>query len=149
MILLFGNTEIKNTISIKMEQYSKEQLDVIWAKGIIVEGWKPEMVRKDAAGAWMLRDKYGDHDSIFGWDVDHIYPQKKLQDFNVPQSLIDNDVNLRPMQWENNISKSDDYPDYKSVVVAENTTNNKENKYLTVNEQVQKLLQEQYKDYIK
>ena len=73
-----------------MSDFSKQEIEDVWSQGLIIEGWNPDIVRQDAAGAWILREKYGDHDSIFGWDIDHIYPQNELEKLNVPQELINN-----------------------------------------------------------
>ena len=35
--------------------------------------------------------------------------------------MIDNSLNLRALQHENNASKSDDYPSYTAVVTSEGT----------------------------
>ena len=43
-----------------MEKNDKERLDVIWNKGQVVKGYNEKCYRKDACGAWMIREKYGD-----------------------------------------------------------------------------------------
>lgn len=96
-----------------------------------------------------MREKYGDHDSIFGWDIDHIYPQNELEKLNVPQELINNRINLRPMNWKNNISKSNDYPEYRSVLKSSDKTNVEDPQYKIVNEKKQQELKEFYKKYFK
>ena len=55
-----------------MEKNDKERLDVIWNKGQVVKGYNEKCYRKDACGAWMIREKYGDRTSPFGWEIDHI-----------------------------------------------------------------------------
>ena len=78
-----------------------------------------DFVRKDACGAWIITDKYNDRDSIYGWEVDHIYPESKLKELGVPQDLIDNIANLRPLNGKNNVSKSSDYPHYQAKMKAD------------------------------
>ena len=101
-----------------MAQYTKEQLDKIWEKGLKVDKYNPDFVRKDACGAWIIREMYNDRTSSFGWEVDHIYPESKLKSMEVPQDKIDNLINLRPLNWRNNDSKGTDYPHYQSKLKA-------------------------------
>lgn len=101
-----------------MAQFTDEQLDEIWEKVKKDSSDYSGKMRKDACGAWMKRDKYGDRNSSFGWEVDHIYPKSKLEDAHVPDDLINNMTNLRPLHWKNNDSKDADYPHYESAVTA-------------------------------
>ena len=102
-----------------MAQFTDELINKIWEKGSKDPKYNPDFVRKDACGAWIIKDKYNDRDSIYGWDVDHIYPESKLKELGVPQELIDNIANLRPLNWKNNVSKSDDYPHYQAKMKAD------------------------------
>ena len=82
------------------------KIQEVWEKGQIVENidamkWR----RKDACGAWINRNLYGDHDSLYGWEIDHIDPDGS-DDIN----------NLQPLQWENNVVKSDG--SLKCIVIA-------------------------------
>ena len=97
-----------------MAQFTEEQLNKIWEKGLKDDKYNPDFVRKDACGAWMIKGRYNDRSSSFGWEVDHIYPESKLRDMNVPQQKIDDICNLRPLNWNNNVSKGSDYPHYQS-----------------------------------
>lgn len=101
-----------------MTKYTKEQLDKIWEKGLKDDKYNPDFVRKDACGAWMIKGRYNDRSSSFGWEVDHIYPESKLKDMNIPQAKIDDICNLRPLNWNNNVSKGSDYPHYQSKIKA-------------------------------
>lgn len=120
--------------------YSEELIEQIWEKGIADKNWNPDVVRKDAAGAWIVKNRYADHSSIFGWDVDHIWPQKDLEEKNIDNQLINDIKNLRPMNWKNNVSKSDDYPEYRSVLRAKGKTNVEDQQYKVVNSNVQEEL---------
>ena len=52
--------------------------------------------RKDDCDAWIGRIEYGNRASQYGWEIDHINPHG------------DNGLaNLRPLQWQNNVDKSD------------------------------------------
>ncbi len=106
----------------------------VWQKAQVVDGYNPDMYRKDSCGAWIVWDKFGVQDSIYGWEVDHVYPKSKLEELGVSLDLIDNICNLRPMQHSNNESKGDDYPSYTAAVTAEGNKNVYRAASLTVNE---------------
>lgn len=117
----------------------------VWKKGQIVDGFNSDMYRKDPCGAWIAWDKYGIQDNIYGWEIDHIFPKSKLEDMGFNISLIDDLRNLRPMQHENNVSKSIDYPSYVAVVTAEGNKNIHKETPLTVNEETRAILAQLYK----
>ena len=76
--------------------FSDEDINKVWAKGTTVPGYDSSKYRKDSCDAWMERAQYGNRDSKYGWEIDHIVP-----------GGTDSLSNLRPLQWENNLSKSD------------------------------------------
>ncbi len=78
------------------KSYSDAELRIIWEKAQPVSGYHPEYVRGDCCGATIEWKKYGDRNSEYGWEVDHIDPNGATTY-----------ENLRPLQWENNLSKSD------------------------------------------
>lgn len=126
-----------------------EQLKkIIWEKGIIVEKYDSDKIRKDACGAWIQYDKYGDRNSIFGWEIDHVYPQSILRDKGVSKEDIDNMLNMRPLNWINNESKGSDYPVYHANVVSNDDTNKRGDYEFEVNQELQKKLQEKYGKYL-
>lgn len=73
-----------------------EIVQAVWNKGRIVEKNDPALWRMDTCGAWMGKAHYGNRDSQYGWEVDHINP-------NGGDGL----ANLQPLQWENNVAKGD------------------------------------------
>lgn len=75
---------------------SPETIQAVWNKGRTVPGQDPARVRKDECGALISRYEHGKRNSTFGWEVDHISPEGS-----------DAIGNLRPLQWENNVAKSD------------------------------------------
>jgi len=117
----------------------------VWEKGQIVDGLNPDMYRKDPCGALIVWDKYGMQDNMYGWEIDHIFPKSKLEDMGISASLIDDLRNLRPMQHENNASKSVDYPSYVAVVTAKGNKNFRKEVSLTVNEETRAVLAQLYK----
>lgn len=74
----------------------EEIIQKVWEKGKEVKGYDKNKYRKDDCDAWIQRDKYGNRDSSYGWEIDHISPGGS-----------DDLPNLRPLQWENNVDKSD------------------------------------------
>jgi len=75
--------------------FNEETIQKVWEKGKIVGGNDPNIWRKDQCDAWIQRSQYGNRDSQYGWEIDHISPGGG-----------DNLSNLRPLQWKNNVAKS-------------------------------------------
>lgn len=116
--------------------FSEEIINIVWNKAKTVEGYDPIAVRKDCCGAWIIRHLYGDRDSEFGWEIDHVYPEAL--------GGRDDIENLRAMHWKNNASKGDDFPVYKAKVHAVNNKNTEEEMQYTVNDDLQKVLRNLY-----
>lgn len=76
--------------------WDEQTIQNVWLKGTIVDGQDSAKWRKDDCGAWIGRQFYGNRDSQYGWEIDHISP-------GGPDILS----NLRPLQWENNAEKSE------------------------------------------
>ena len=79
--------------------FTEEEIQKVWEKATVVSGNKPNKFRKDQCGAWIARNQYGNRDSDYGWEIDHITPKSN--------GGGDELSNLRPLHWENNMSKSD------------------------------------------
>lgn len=76
-----------------------EQIVVnVWNKWQSVSWNDQNKWRKDECWAWIWFDFYWNRDSKYGWEIDHITPQSNW--------WSDNLSNLRPLQWENNLNKS-------------------------------------------
>ena len=113
-----------------------ETIDYVWEKGLVVDGYNPELYRKDYSGAWISRKAYGDRESVLGWEIDHVYPTSK--------GGTNEDVNLRPINWRNNISKGDSYPEYIAEVVSDGNKNVVKETSCTVGKALQAKLKELY-----
>lgn len=120
--------------------FSEKDIQDAWNRATSVEGYDATRFRKDACGAWIIWNKYGDTDSIYGWVIDHVVPRSLLEEKGFSEEMINNSLNLRALQHENNRSKSDDYPSYTAVVTSKGTENIKEWAYLQINETKQKAL---------
>ncbi len=116
--------------------FSPEIIQSVWEKAKTVDGYDKNTIRKDACGAWIFRNLYGVRDSDYGWEIDHIYPEALGGN--------DNFVNLRAMQWENNMSKGDDFPSYFAKVQADGNKNIHLDVQYTVNSELQQKLHSMY-----
>lgn len=97
--------------------------DIVWQSARIISGYDATRVRQDACGAWIAYNEFNNHESIFGWEIDHIYPVFKLKQLGVPEILWNNLLNLRAFHWKNNRSKGTSYPMYTSAVIGYGDTN--------------------------
>lgn len=87
----------------------------VWEKGRKIQGLNPKEYRKDACGAIMIYSKFGNPSDEFGWGIDHIYPEILGGDGRLE--------NMRPMQYQNLISKGSDFPVYMRTVKAVDNRN--------------------------
>ena len=94
-----------------MADYSEDLLKRLWNRLREVSGKDKEEYRLDPAGAlikWSERTKY----SLYGWQVDHACPRNLLSQYGYNDSDIDEELNLRPFNTNNNQLKKDEYPRY-------------------------------------
>ena len=80
--------------------FNKEIIKRVWGKALPLLNDDPNRVRKDKCGAWIVFDEYGNRNSQFGWEIDHIIP--------ISKGGTDEIENLLPIQWENNVAKGDE-----------------------------------------
>ncbi len=78
---------------------TEQIIRMVWEKGVVVTGFNSNLWRKDKCGAWIERQEYGNRDSLYGWEIDHIKPES--------EDGSDEISNLRPLQWRNNAAKQD------------------------------------------
>jgi hypothetical protein len=134
--LFVGIIIIDKSIFANNKTMTEENINSAWERATKVDNFDSNQFRKDSCGAWIIRSHYGQRDSVYGWEVDHVYPQS--------MGGGDDLENLRAMQWENNMSKGDDYPDYKAVVQSEGNKNVRKEGQFTVNASLQATLKKLY-----
>lgn len=80
-------------------QFSPQTIALVWLKGRTSLEYDERVYRADDYGNWMKFSDYGNRNSKFGWEIDHI----------IPDALGGSDavLNLRPLHWRANTAKSD------------------------------------------
>ena len=119
-----------------MANFSQDIINKVWEKGFSIDGYDAAKFRQDTCGAWMQKDKYGTEENL-GWAIDHVYPSSK--------GGKDDLENLRPMNWQNNRSKADNYPSYQCVIKSNDNKNVKSDETRVVHESLQETLKSKYK----
>lgn len=69
---------------------SKQIIQKVWEKGRVDPSQDPDVWRKDECGAWIKHSHYGNRNSEFGWEIDHI-----------TAGGSEDLTNLRVLQWQN------------------------------------------------
>ena len=69
----------------------------VWQKGRLIPNYDPAEWRWDVFGNVIRYADYGNRDSKYGWEIDHIVP--------VADGGTDHISNLRPLQWSVNASR--------------------------------------------
>lgn len=82
--------------------FAHTTLGAVWNKGRPIQGYDPNTWRYDMCGNVMKSSDYGNTNSQYGWEVDHVKP--------VAKGGTDDLSNLQPLQWDNNRKKGDTYP---------------------------------------
>ena len=95
--------------------FTEEEKELVWEKAFIQEGNNSNVFRKDYAGAWIRKDQYGNRTSPYGWEIDHIKPLSADGTYDLD--------NLIPLHWRNNDHKSDNYPEWQTIVSSQGTSN--------------------------
>ena len=98
-----------------MKNWQEDIVQHVWEKAIEVTGVDGKLWRKDIAGAWISRRLYGKRFSEYGWEIDHIKPVTEEGHHSGDEDL----GNLQPLQWENNKSKANHYPNFSTLKTAD------------------------------
>ena len=77
---------------------NQEKKDAVWEKRAGKGNAKPNAYCTDIEGNKIKYDDYGNRDSDYGWEIDHIHPESR--------GGSDELSNLQPLQWEANMKKS-------------------------------------------
>lgn len=70
-----------------------------WNKATASLGYDPNVYRRDRFNMWIRWSDYGNRQSQYGWEIDHIVPLAK--------GGSDDHSNLQALHWQTNASKSD------------------------------------------
>ena len=82
--------------------FSEEVKNEVWNKAKILDSNNKAIWRVDACGKWIRYLDYGNRQSEYGWEIDHIRPLVKKGDDDIS--------NLRALHWQTNEEKGDKYP---------------------------------------
>ena len=77
--------------------FTEESIEAVWRKGRSIPGYSPDEWRWDEGGRPIKRSEYGNRNSDYGWEIDHIVPVAQ----GGPSDLL----NLRPLQWRANVQR--------------------------------------------
>jgi hypothetical protein len=81
--------------------FERKIIDRVWEKAYKTNGLNGTTTTSDVYGNIIKYDEYGQH-TPNGWEIDHSKP--------VSENGTDHINNLQPLQWQENRTKSDQYP---------------------------------------
>ena len=76
--------------------WTAEQIRAAWNQGQIAGKLNPDKWRKDAFGAWIAWQHFGNKNSSYGWEIDAAMAENGAAAEESP---------LRPLQWNNASAK--------------------------------------------
>lgn len=124
---------------------SNELKEIAWSSAQVVVGYDPDLIRQDACGAWIAYADFNNRESLYGWEIEHIYPSFRLKRLNVPEKMWNNPMNIRALHWKNHQSKGGSYPMYTAVITNEGENNVESSFTYLVNEALQDCLRNLFK----
>ena len=80
-------------------EWDEEVKQTVWQKGQLLLKFAPEEFRRDVTGFAMKYSDFGNQSSMYGWEIDHVFP--------VALGGNDSITNLQPLHWTNNLDKGD------------------------------------------
>ena len=93
----------KHNSDVNGHPYTDMTHEAVWAKANVDREYHPEEFRRDKYGALLKYAEFGNRESEYGWEIDHIKP--------VTLGGSDYLFNLQPLHWKHNAVKGDD-PDW-------------------------------------
>jgi len=87
--------------------FDQATIDAVWRKAQELSGYDPNDYRKDSCGALIRKASYGTTGD-YGWEIDHDKP--------VAKGGTDDLSNLKPLHWENNRGKGDNWPTWTCTI---------------------------------
>lgn len=79
--------------------WSEVTKHIVWKRAITIPKFPPHLWRRDICGFAIRYADFGDRDSMYGWEIDHILP--------VAMGGNDGLNNLQVLNWKNNTEKGD------------------------------------------
>lgn len=97
------------------KDFTPTEKKLVWDRAHRINGVDPDTMRQDYAGAWIRFEDYGNRNSQYGWEIDHLKP--------LSIGGAEDSSNYLPLQWQNNVRKGDDYPRWTTAVSADGQNN--------------------------